>query len=55
MIVAKTSFLIYVILDHQNWKLEFVKECKTKGEALKWIKESGAKDLSYTVQELFKP
>lgn len=55
MLIVATRFLVYVIHEYENWKLEFVKECKSKGEALKWIKENGTKDLSYTIQELFKP
>jgi hypothetical protein len=50
-IPVPTDFVVYIVLDKEAGTLKLVKECKTKGEVVEWIYESGDKDIIYCIKE----
>ncbi len=54
IIIVPTYYVIYKIADLSNVTYEFIKECKTKGAALKWIDKSGEGGVNYFIQETFR-
>ncbi len=49
-----TYFAIYSVIDKETGTLSFVKECKTKGEAVEWIYKSGYKSATYCIKEYMR-
>jgi len=54
IIVVPTYYVVYKVLDERNGELAFVKEYKTKGDALKWINKDGERGINYLVREYFR-
>lgn len=49
-----TYYVIYKVDNIETASLKFVKNCKTKGEAVKWIHKSGEKDVNYCIKEYLR-
>jgi hypothetical protein len=52
--VVPTYYVIYVVVDSEVASLSRIKECKTKGEAVKWIHKSGEKGTNYCIKEFLR-
>jgi hypothetical protein len=50
-IIVPTYYVIYIVIDPEIASLKRIKECKTKGEAVKWIHKSGEKGANYIIKE----
>jgi hypothetical protein len=53
-IIVPTYYVIYMVLDPEIPSFKRVKECKTKGEAVKWIHKSGEKGINYCIKEFLR-
>lgn len=53
-ITVPTYFVIYKVENLETASYQFVKECKTKGEAVKWIHESGEPGVNYCINEFLR-
>lgn len=53
-IIVPTSWIIYKIQSIENLSYSYIQECKSKGDALEWIKKNGEQNSQYSVMEVFK-
>ena len=48
--IVPTNYAVYSVMNKQNGVLRFVKEFKTKGQAVSWINNYGDKGTLYCIQ-----
>ena len=53
-IIVPTFYNVYKVSNLDSAALQFVKEFKTKGEAVKWIHNSGEKGINYCIKEYLR-
>lgn len=49
-ITVSTYYAVYIVLDKEHGVLKFVSEFNTHGHAVKWISNSGEKNVTYCIQ-----
>jgi hypothetical protein len=49
-----TYYIIYKVDNLESASLLFVKECKTRGEAVEWIHKSGEQGANYCIKEYLR-
>ena len=52
--IVPTYYVVYLVVDPETASLRRVKECNTKGEAVKWINKSGEKGINYCIKEFLR-
>ena len=53
-ISVPTYYVIYRVNNLETASFQFIKECKTRGEAIEWIHKSGEQGVNYYINEYLR-